>query len=252
VSRLAKKHRKPLAKEGAASSATVDGSESDEEKDRGVSWNLPAQSEKEDEPVTLPWVNSFDELVTPGGAVFKDALKMSRTAVITQAEPLVINHRFRALSSRDWRGLVGIKPGSVEYTLGESLNSMSETIMAVVKTLGPSKQSVALLGVHEDLQNVALALGAPYKDRSTFLQKHSESMDSFDTKSLKDLLSVQAKAPSVVTKARKSSFTTMNQNQQFSRRSGGYNDRRWQNRGRGTGGVSGYQPFTPPSSSSSL
>jgi hypothetical protein len=202
-----------------------------------------------DEPVTTPWINSFDELVTPNGAVSKDALKMSRSAVITEAEPLSINHQFRLLTHRDWRGLVGIKPGSVEYVLGESLNSMSETIMAVVKTLGPSKQSAALLGVHEDLQTIALTLAAPYKDRSSYLQKHSEALDSFDSKSLKDLLAVQAKAPSVVSRGRRANFTSTNQNHQPFRRTGMGNDRRWQGRSRGsayTGGNSSFQASPGP------
>jgi hypothetical protein len=197
---------------------------------------------------------SFDDLVSSNGNVFKDVLKLARSSAFADSRALQMNPRFRSLGDRDWRGLVGIRAGSVEYGFGERFNAMSETLISVIKILGPSREGIALLGVHEELQTMALAMGAPYKDRAGFLQKHSESMEAFDQKSLKDLLVAQTKSHSSsypsTSKSRSTSFSSLgrqnyrNNNNNNNNNNSNFNNRRWQPNNRRQQGFSsgGFSP----------
>jgi hypothetical protein len=99
----------------------------------------------------------------------------------------------KPLTDRDWKAQLDIRPGTAEHAVGELVDSISESLISVMKSLGPSHESFTLLLAHEELQTLALSLGVTYRDRKSFIRKHSGAVDYFDPKAFKDFSSSKAK-----------------------------------------------------------
>jgi hypothetical protein len=179
------------------------------------------------QPIKIADNWSFEDIFNDSNDLNRDMTRSISENICAASENIMIHRRLRPLTFEQCRSQLGIHEDTEEALIAKQLCIISEKIVASCKLMGPCENSFNLIDANEDLKTIAIALSVPFNSRKSFMTKHGEEANLFDTKALQDATAIKQKQQqqqqftrrrpyrSYRSNYRSSTFTPINRSQPF-------------------------------------